>query len=116
PLARRLAPARSRPLHPRPPRSTLFPYTTLFRSTFSGSFTLPAKGCDDQHWITIRTSALASLPAEGTRITPCYAGVSSLPGRPAFHCSSTQRVLPKIIYPYSYLTSSGPIGLAPGAN
>ena len=85
-------------------------------ATFSGSFTLPAKGCDDQHWITIRTSALASLPAEGTRITPCYAGVSSLPGRPSFHCSSTQRVLPKIIYPYSYLTSSGPIGLAPGAN
>ncbi|PYX23748.1 MAG: hypothetical protein DMG87_04895, partial [Acidobacteria bacterium] len=56
-------------------------------ATFSGSFTLPAKACDDQHWITIRTSALASLPAEGTRITPCYAGVSSLPGRPSFHCS-----------------------------
>src|SRR2546425_12743047 len=85
-------------------------------ATLSGSFTLPAKACDDQHWITIRTSALASLPAEGTRITPCYAGVSSLPGRPSFHCSSTQRVLPKIIYPYSSVTSSGPIGLAPAAN
>lgn len=85
-------------------------------ATFSGSFTLPAKACDNQHWITIRTSALGSLPPEGTRVTPCYAGVSSLPGRPSFHCSSTQRVLPKIIYPYSYVTASGPIGLAPGAN
>src|SRR5439155_19385321 len=29
-------------------------------ATFSGSFTLPAKGCDDQHWIT---SGPARLPA-----------------------------------------------------
>jgi len=85
-------------------------------TTFSGSFTLPAKACDDQHWITIRTTAYSSLPPEGTRVTPCHAGVSSLPGRPALHCSSTQRVLAKIIFPYSWDNGSGPVGLAPGAN
>src|ERR1019366_2922053 len=46
---------------------------------------LPAKKCDDQHYITIRTDAPDSkLPAEGTRISPAWAGVASLPGRPAF--------------------------------
>src|SRR6266446_5660527 len=63
-------------------------------ATFTGAFTFPAKSCDDNHWIIVRTSAADSaLPAEGSRLTPCYAGVSSLPGRPAFHCSSTKNVL-----------------------
>jgi hypothetical protein len=61
--------------------------------TFSGEFRLPAKSCDDQHWIVIRTSAAESqLPAEGRRLTPCYAGVASLPARPALHCSATGKV------------------------
>ncbi|MGA7687025.1 MAG: hypothetical protein WCC32_14620 [Terriglobales bacterium] len=46
---------------------------------------LPAKKCDDQHYITIRTDTPDSkLPSEGTRISPAWAGVASLPGRPAF--------------------------------
>jgi hypothetical protein len=46
---------------------------------------LPAKKCDDQHYITIRTDTPdAKLPAEGTRISPAWGGVASLPGRPAF--------------------------------
>ena len=46
---------------------------------------LPAKKCDDQHYITIRTDIPDSkLPPEGTRISPAWAGVASLPGRPAF--------------------------------
>jgi hypothetical protein len=46
---------------------------------------LPAKKCDDQHYITIRTDAPDSkLPPEGTRISPAWAGVASLPGRPAY--------------------------------
>ena len=46
---------------------------------------LPAKKCDDQHYITIRTDTPDSkLPPEGTRISPAWAGVTSLPGRPAF--------------------------------
>jgi hypothetical protein len=45
----------------------------------------PAKKCDDQHYITIRTDTPDSkLPPEGTRISPAWAGVASLPGRPAF--------------------------------
>jgi hypothetical protein len=67
-------------------------------ATFAGQFHLWPKNCDDQHWITIRTSAPDSLlPPEGTRLTPCYAGVSNLPGRPALHCGSTQVVTAQII-------------------
>ena len=66
-------------------------------ATFKGPVTLPAKNCDAQHWITLRTSAAdSSLPPEGTRITPCYAGISSLPARPTYSCSAPQNVLSKI--------------------
>jgi hypothetical protein len=82
-------------------------------ATFTGAFTLPAKGCDDAHWIIIRTSAAdSSLPAEGTRITPCYAGVAALPGRPSFNCTSTQNVMAKLNFSS---TGSGPILFASGA-
>jgi hypothetical protein len=76
---------------------------------------LPNKNCDDRHWIIVRTSAPDSkLPPEGTRLTPCYAGVSSLPGRPAFPCASTENVLAKI--EYRKKGGSGPVLLEPGAN
>jgi hypothetical protein len=82
---------------------------------FPGQFTLPAKSCDDQHWIIIRTSASdSSLPAEDTRVKPCYAGVASLPGRPPFSCSQTQNVLSQLVY--TQTSGSGPIFLAAGAN
>lgn len=46
---------------------------------------LPAKKCDDRHYITVRTDTPDSkLPPEGTRVSPAWAGVASLPGRPAF--------------------------------
>jgi Putative Ig domain len=84
-------------------------------ATFTGGhYTLPAKACDDQHWIIVRTSAPdASLPPEGTRMTPCYAGVASLPGRPAFVCTSTQKVLATIVY---LGTGDGPVIFGDGAN
>jgi len=85
--------------------------------TFTGTFTLPAKvpACDDLHWIILRTSAPdSSLPPEGTRITPCYAGVASLPGRPSFNCSSVQNVMATILDLQN--NSTGPFVLAPGAN
>jgi hypothetical protein len=76
---------------------------------------LPAKNCDDSHWIIIRTSAPDSkLPPEGTRMTPCYGGVSSLPGRPAFQCSSTENVLAKI--EFTKRAGSGPVRFDKGAN
>jgi hypothetical protein len=84
-------------------------------ATFTGRFTLPAKSCDDNHWIIIRTSAPDSaLPPEGTRITPCYAGVSSLPARPSFQCSSTANVMAKLVT--NAISQSGPIIFASGAN
>ena len=83
-------------------------------AAFTGNFTLPAQTCDDSHWIVIRTSAPdSSLPAEGTRISPCYAGVSSLPARPALHCTTTKNVLAKIQFSGA---GSGPITLANGAS
>jgi hypothetical protein len=46
---------------------------------------LPSKKCDDQHYITIRTNTPDSkLPPEGTRISPAWAGVATLAGRPSY--------------------------------
>jgi hypothetical protein len=46
---------------------------------------LSAKKCDDQHYITVRTDTPDSkLPPEGTRISPAWGGIASLPGRPPF--------------------------------
>ena len=46
---------------------------------------LPAKKCDDQHYVTVRTDTPDDkLPPEGTRISPAWAGVASLPGRPGY--------------------------------
>lgn len=84
-------------------------------ATFSGLFNLPNKPCDDQHWIIIRTSAPDSaLPPEGQRLTPCYAGVASLPNRPQYPCSAPQNVLAKIEVSSSGI--SGPLVLLNGAN
>lgn len=84
-------------------------------ATFAaGKYTLPAKACDDRHWVIVRTSASdASLPPEGKRMTPCYAGVASLVGRPAFACHSPQKVVATILYSG---TGDGPIVFANGAN
>src|SRR3984885_13042053 len=83
-------------------------------ATFVGTFTFPAKNCDDNNWIIVRTNADDSLlPAEGSRLTPCYAGVTSLPGRPALQCAATNNVLAKLVVPTS---ASGPIIFASGAN
>ena len=67
-------------------------------STISGNFTY-AKKCSAQKYITIQTSGIASLPPEGTRIKPCYAGVASETGYPNFNCSSTKNVMAKLIAP-----------------
>ena len=84
-------------------------------ATFSGKLILPAKNCDDSHWITVRTSARDSvLPPEGKRLTPCYAGVSFLPGRPDLHCVSAQNLLAKL--EFSAKGGSGPLVFASGAN
>jgi hypothetical protein len=84
-------------------------------ATFAGVFTVPAKACDNAHWIIVRTSAPdSSLPPEGTRISPCYAGVASLPGRPSYNCSSPKSAMAKVVD--SQANNSGPLLLASGAN
>lgn len=91
--------------------------TILLQSgaVFSGNFQVPAKACDDQHWIIVRTSAPDSaLPPEGTRINPCYAGVASLPGRPAFTCPALNNVMAQILY--TAQGTSGPLQFLDGAN
>lgn len=84
-------------------------------ATFSGNITFPAKSCDDSHWIVLRTSAPdSSLPPEGTRLTPCFAGAGSLPGRPSLGCANTANVLAKV--ELRSIGGLGPIILASGAN
>jgi hypothetical protein len=83
-------------------------------ATFSGPFTIPAKNCNNQNWIIIRTSASDNqLPAEGQRVTPCYAGVSSLEGRPAYSCQNPTNVLAKVQMANG---GNGPFNIANGAN
>ncbi len=66
-------------------------------ATFTGHFNVLAKNCDINHWIWIRTSSPDSdLPAEGTRATPCYAGVASLEGRPQYSCKNPANVMAKV--------------------
>ena len=85
-------------------------------ATFAGVFTFPYRACDNSHWIIVRTSSDNSLlPPEGSRLTPCYAGVSSLPGRPALKCSVTRNVMAKLVMNRAN-GSSGPIIFAAGAN
>jgi len=84
-------------------------------ATFTGKFHLPQKPCDDGHWVIIRSSASDSaLPPEGTRISPCFAGVASLPGRPDFPCAIPQNVMAKIVFDGP--GANGPILLDSGAN
>jgi hypothetical protein len=83
-------------------------------AAFSGMFTLPAKNCDINHWIIIRTSSPdSSLPAEGQRATPCYAGVASLSGRPQYACTNPQNVMAKV---QMVKAGNGPLQFANGAN
>ncbi len=84
-------------------------------SVFQGLFRLPNKSCDDAHWIVLRTASPdKSLPPEGTRLTPCYAGVASLPARPDYHCAKPQNVMAKI--EFAGKGGNGPILLLAGAN
>src|SRR6266853_4863241 len=83
-------------------------------ATFTGKFIVPAKNCDNNHWIIIRTSSPDSaLPAEGQRATPCYAGVASLTGRPQYSCPNPKNVMAKVQNPTD---GDGPFDLAAGAN
>jgi hypothetical protein len=83
-------------------------------AVFTGTFVLRAKSCDSGHWIVIRSSAADDvLPAEGQRMTPCYAGVASLPGRPQYNCVNPQNVMARV---ENNSTGDGPFIFRNGAN
>lgn len=82
-------------------------------TTFRGLFRLPNKPCDDSHWIIMRVSS-TELPSEGSRMTPCYAGVKAVPGRPDFHCSIARNATARI--EFDGPGDSGPILFLSGAN
>jgi hypothetical protein len=73
------------------------PAGTTITALSSTGLTIPTKTCDAQHYITVETSAVLNLPSEGTRLTPCYAGVTSLPGRPAYPCPAPSNYMGKIV-------------------
>jgi len=87
-------------------------------ATFTGNVVFPAKGCDDLHWIIVRTSAPdTALPPEGRRMLPCYSGVGSLLGRPAFSCpGGVTHTLARVVDPVASTGGAGPISFAPGAS
>jgi hypothetical protein len=67
-------------------------------ATYNACSISPAAVGNASNWITVRTSAVASLPAEGTRLTPAWGGVTALVGRPAFGQPAVAgNYLPKII-------------------
>ncbi len=83
-------------------------------ATFTGQFTVPAKNCDINHWIIVRTSSPDSaLPAEGQRVTPCYAGIASLEGRPQYSCNNPQDVMATVL---NATAGDGPFQFATAAN
>ncbi len=83
-------------------------------AVFTGQFHVPAKNCDINHWIIIRTSSPDSaLPAEGQRATPCYAGVASMVGRPQYSCPNPQNVMSRV---QIETQGDGPFQLDNGAN
>ena len=84
-------------------------------ATFTGNFNFPAKNCDGGHWIIVRSSAPDSvLPAEGQRATPCFAGVASLVGRPAYSCNNPQNVMARLVRGGD--SGDGPVEFQHGAN
>lgn len=68
-----------------------------------GTITLPHKGCDNAHWITIKSTGVSNglFPAEGVRATPCIAGVASMPGRLPYTCPTPTNLAFKITAPAS---------------
>jgi len=69
-------------------------------SVYAGHFTYPALVCPTNNWVWLETSGMSSLPPEGTRVSPCYAGDTSLPGRPAFGCPAIPgNYMAKIVSP-----------------
>src|SRR3712207_8562702 len=64
----------------RPPRSTLFPYTTLFRSGADQLAPRPSRGRDRLG--TCRRASVRSTPGPGTRARRCSEDATTMSPRP----------------------------------
>jgi Bacterial Ig-like domain (group 2) len=70
----------------------------LSQAIYTGQLVIPATSCALTQWITVETDKIADLPAEGSRISPAWVGITSLPGRPAYAQPGTPGMyLPKLI-------------------
>src|SRR3712207_8018204 len=74
----------------RPPRSTLFPYTTLFRSTIARTCLSPSKGRRRRQ--RVRSSGPTRVRPSGGRRTPneCVLAAGFMHGRSEEHTSELQ--------------------------
>ena len=56
------------------------------QQVYQGLFTIPALACPASNWVIVETDQIgnAHFAAEGTRATPAWIGITSLPGRPSF--------------------------------
>lgn len=52
-------------------------------ATYTGTLTV-SNVCTGANWLIIETDQVANLPAEGSRATPAWIGIASLPGRYAY--------------------------------
>ncbi|HUJ59774.1 MAG TPA: hypothetical protein VLX92_14820 [Kofleriaceae bacterium] len=62
--------------------------TTGAQQTYTANAVTATAACPADQWITVATDRVddPSFPAEGQRITPCWAGKPALHGRPAYAC------------------------------
>src|SRR5207245_3616856 len=58
---------------PRPPRSTLFPYTTLFRSSYHPSYQWTGQRSDCEGWRVVR---LLAVDRKSTRLNSSHGSIS----------------------------------------
>jgi hypothetical protein len=67
-------------------------------AAFSGNFTLAARNCDTQHWITIATDQTgnSAFTAQGTRANPCAINQASVANYPSYLCSTPTTLMPTI--------------------
>jgi len=79
-------------------KSTTTGTPTGTQLTYQGRVTIPATACTSANWIIVETDQVSGLPAQGTRISPGWVGISSLPGRPSYNQPASPGVyLPKLI-------------------
>jgi hypothetical protein len=71
------------------------------QQVYQGTFTVPALSCPASNWVIVETDQIgnASFVPEGTRATPAWVGISSLPGRPSFaHAAAGAGIyMPKLL-------------------